>query len=88
MPDSVVLAGLAPHPPIIIPEIGRGEEQLGISTVRAMDELGKEFTQSGLDTLVIITPHGPVFGDALSMPAVRSFKGISGSSAPGWWERR
>jgi AmmeMemoRadiSam system protein A/AmmeMemoRadiSam system protein B len=78
VPDSVVLAGLAPHPPIIIPEIGRGEEQLGISTVRAMDELGKEFTQSGLDTLVIITPHGPVFGDALSMPAVRELQGDFG----------
>ena len=81
MPDSVVLAGLAPHPPIIIPEIGRGEEQLGISTVRAMDELGKEFTQSGLDTLVIITPHGPVFGARCRCRRSGS-SGISGSSAP------
>ena len=41
MPDSVVVAGLAPHPPIIIPEIGRGEEKQAISTIRAMEELGK-----------------------------------------------
>ena len=65
MPDSVVLAGLAPHPPIIIPEIGRGEENAASSTIRAMDALGKAFSQVQPDTLVFITPHDPVFSDAL-----------------------
>ncbi|HHX10688.1 MAG TPA: AmmeMemoRadiSam system protein A [Firmicutes bacterium] len=78
MPDSVVVAGLAPHPPIIIPEIGRGEEKQAISTIRAMEELGKAFSQSGLDTLVIITPHGPVFSDAISLAALPELEGDFG----------
>lgn len=78
MPDSVVLAGLAPHPPIIIPQIGRGEEKEASSTISAMDQLGKAFSHAGADTLVIITPHGPVFSDAISMPVLPELEGDFG----------
>lgn len=83
MPDSVVLAGLAPHPPIIIPEIGRGEENAASSTIRAMDALGKAFSQVQPDTLVIITPHGPVFSDALSMAGLPELEGDFGQFGAG-----
>jgi len=83
MPDSVVLAGLAPHPPIIIPEVGRGEESEATSTIGAMDQLGKAFSGMEIHTLVIITPHGPVFSDAVSMPALPSLEGDFGQFGAG-----
>ncbi|MBP8613746.1 MAG: AmmeMemoRadiSam system protein A [Firmicutes bacterium] len=78
MQGNVVLAGLSPHPAIIIPEVGRGEEQNAINTVRAMDELGKAFCDVDIDTLVIITPHGPVFSDAVSMLGNKTLQGDFG----------
>lgn len=75
MPDNLVLAGLAPHPPIIIPEVGRGEERDAIETINAMDQIGKVFSSAGIQTLVVITPHGPVFSDAVSIPVTETLEG-------------
>jgi AmmeMemoRadiSam system protein A len=61
------LAGLSPHPPIIIPEVGRGEEKDAEATIRAMEELGTVFASADHDTLIVFTPHGLVFGDAVSI---------------------
>ncbi len=84
MAGSVVIAGLSPHPPLIIPEVGQGEEQGAISTVRAMDRLGREFAQAEIDGLVVITPHGPVFSDVVSVtgtPILEGDFGYFGSKA-------
>ncbi len=75
MPQSVVIAGLVPHPPIIIPEIGRGDESQALDTVNAMNLMGQKFSDAQIDTLVIITPHGPTFSDAVSMPISGVLKG-------------
>jgi len=75
MPGSVVLSGLSPHPPIIVPEVGRGGEKPARKTCEAMERLAKAFAGAEYDTLVLITPHGPVFSDVLS---VRYDKLLSG----------
>lgn len=67
MEGKIVLAGLSPHPPIIVPEVGRGEERNARSTVEAMEELGNEFSRYDFETLILVTPHGPVFSDAVSI---------------------
>lgn len=57
---------LSPHPPLIVPYIGT--ERLGDvqSTVSAMKELAARVAGSRPDTVVFFTPHGNVFGDAIS----------------------
>ena len=75
MEGSVVMAGLSPHPPIIVPDVGQGEEQKASSTVAAMDALGKQFAESDIDTLVVVTPHGPAFSDAVSISGLKTFEG-------------
>jgi len=65
--SGVVLAGLSPHPPIMIPEVGKGEERNAPDTLWALDELGKRFASADYDTLVVITPHGLVLRDAVSI---------------------
>lgn len=75
MQGNVILAGLSPHPAIIIPEVGFGEEQNAKNTVRAMDELGKSFSDADIDALIVITPHGPVFSDAVSMLGNKTLQG-------------
>lgn len=55
-----------PHPPIIIPEIGRGEEIKAEKTLKACRQVAKEIGDLKPETIIVITPHGPVFSDAVA----------------------
>ena len=65
-----------PHPPIIVPEVGRGEERKIQNTYDACTAIGKEVKKIKPDTIIIITPHGPVFRDAV---AISNDKYIAGN---------
>lgn len=56
---------IAPHPPIIIQEIGRGEEKKAASTILGMKKIADKIKIIKPKTIAVITPHGNVFGDAL-----------------------
>lgn len=58
---------LVPHPPIIIPEIGYGEEKKAAATCQAMHEVAKEIAKLAPETIVLISPHGPLFTDAIAI---------------------
>jgi AmmeMemoRadiSam system protein A/AmmeMemoRadiSam system protein B len=57
---SLVFAGIAPHPPIMVPEVGRE----AIAEVRGSIEAMREFTTRliacGAETVVIVSPHAPL----------------------------
>lgn len=58
-------AALLPHPPILIPEIG-GEEALEAKlTLEGIEEVARRFSSLEPDTLVLISPHGNLFQDAI-----------------------
>jgi len=56
-------AYLMPHPPLLIPEIGRGSESKIINTVAAMEEAAAEIARLKPDTIIFITPHANVYSD-------------------------
>ncbi len=56
---------LLPHPPIVLPEVGRGEEQKIRRTSESMDAIGKDIAEKAPDTIIIVTPHGIMFQDAI-----------------------
>ena len=56
-----------PHPPILIPEIGRGEEEKIKATGEACKKVAKDIASLKPDTIIIITPHGPLFSDAVAI---------------------
>lgn len=60
---SIVFCGVCPHPPIAVPEVGGAEAGVVVSTQRAFLELGRRVKDSGAETVVIISPHAPVFQD-------------------------
>jgi AmmeMemoRadiSam system protein A len=75
----LLLAGLSPHPPIIVPDVGKGEEKKAAGTLESMERLGQAFASAPVDTLVMITPHGPVFSDAVSIRAQPYLRGDLGN---------
>ncbi|MGE5404967.1 MAG: AmmeMemoRadiSam system protein A [Candidatus Saccharibacteria bacterium] len=63
----IVYGAIAPHPPLIIPEIGGKQLDQCKPTVNGMKELASEVARHSPDLIVIITPHGNVFQDAVSV---------------------
>lgn len=56
-----------PHPPIVIPEVGRGEERKIKDTTNACYKIAEEIVSIEPDTIIIVTSHGPLFRDAISL---------------------
>ena len=58
--SSLVFAGIAPHPPIMVPEVG-GEAIAEVrNSIDAMAELTQRVIESGAETVVLISPHAPL----------------------------
>ena len=58
--SSVVFVGIAPHPPIMVPEVG-GEMIAEVrGSIDAMRELTERVIACGAETVVTISPHAPL----------------------------
>lgn len=60
---SIIQTFIVPHPPLIIPEIGKGEENKISKTIKAYDEIAKRIGDIKPDTIVITTPHSIMYAD-------------------------
>lgn len=54
---AVLGAFVLPHPPVLLPEIGRGEERKLLRTQEAYAAAAKEIVQLQPETVVILSPH-------------------------------
>lgn len=70
---------LMPHPPIIVPEVGRGEQRIIDDTAQSMRKCWDQIHKQQPDTVLLITPHGTVFRDALAINFDSSLRGDLGS---------
>ncbi len=66
---------LLPHPPLLIPEIGKGEEKKINKTIQSMYHIVEKISEIQPDTMVFITPHGPLFQDAITIHYSPQLKG-------------
>ncbi|HHW12878.1 MAG TPA: AmmeMemoRadiSam system protein A [Firmicutes bacterium] len=71
----LVYGALVPHPPIILAAIGGEETKKAHKTVQAMERLAERLAALKLDTVVIFSPHGPVFQDGLAIRGGTRLKG-------------
>ncbi|MGI6226805.1 MAG: AmmeMemoRadiSam system protein A [Peptococcales bacterium] len=69
------MVAICPHPAIIVPEVGKGEEKNAENTAKAMEKIAQDIKLSDPDLLVFITPHGPVFQDAITISRPKNLKG-------------
>lgn len=63
---QVVAGYILPHPPVIVPGVNAGPH-LALRTVSAIRRLGQEFARLEPETVVLISPHAPMFSDYLFM---------------------
>jgi AmmeMemoRadiSam system protein A/AmmeMemoRadiSam system protein B len=81
--QGLIFTALVPHPPILIEAVGQGETAHVRITITAMQQLASELVGTKPDVVVIISPHGPVFHDAIAVHLLPEISGDLGAlSAP------
>jgi AmmeMemoRadiSam system protein A len=55
----------APHPPVLLPAVGKGEERKAALTLSGFAELDRLAAEWAPDAVLCLTPHGPMFENAL-----------------------
>lgn len=72
---SVLAAYIVPHPPIIIPAVGRGEEKKIEKTINAYREIAREIAKLAPETLILTSPHTVCYADYFHIAPGASAKG-------------
>lgn len=81
---SVEAGYLVPHPPIILPEVGRGEEVKIADTHNAYLSVAREISEIKPHTIVLISPHARAFRDYIEIYGGESITGsMAAFRAPG-----
>jgi len=75
---SVTGAFVVPHPPLIIPEVGRGEELKVKKTIESYHEIAKRIAALKPDTIVLTTPHSIMYSDYFHISPGAKAKGDFG----------
>ena len=60
---SVLAAFMVPHPPMIVPAVGRGSEAQIEETIRAYEQVAEEIAACKPETIVITSPHAVMYSD-------------------------
>lgn len=74
----ILAAFTVPHPPLIVPAVGRGGEEQIIKTSRAYEQAADEIAKLRPDTIIISSPHSVMYADYFH---ISPGNGASGSLA-------
>ena len=72
---SILAAFMVPHPPMIVPAIGRGSEKQVETTVQAYEQVAREIAALKPDTIVITSPHALMYADYFHISPGKSARG-------------
>jgi AmmeMemoRadiSam system protein A/AmmeMemoRadiSam system protein B len=66
---------ITPHPPLIIPKIGKGKESKIQKTIDAYDQVGRDIAALEPETIVVISPHSVTYADYIHISMGDSARG-------------
>ncbi len=72
---AIVGAFMVPHPPIILPEVGRGEEEKIRVTTESYNEVAAEIAALEPETIIISSPHSIMYSDYFHISPGSSARG-------------
>lgn len=64
---SLLAAFMVPHPPLIVPEVGRGGQAAIVGTHNSYVQVAKEIAGLHPDTIIISSPHATMYSDYFSV---------------------
>lgn len=80
---AVTAGFMVPHPPLIVPAIGKGEEQTITDTQEAYRRAAEEIAALRPETIVVLSPHTVIMRIIFMWPQVIGRREISDSSGRG-----
>ena len=60
---SIIAAFMVPHPPMIVPEVGRGSENQIEKTIKAYEKVADKIDALKPETIIISSPHSVMYSD-------------------------
>ena len=72
---SILKTFIVPHPPLIIPNIGKGEENKIQKTIENYEKIAKAIKELSPDTIIISSPHAPSYYDVFFIHDSEYIKG-------------
>ena len=74
-----ILAGfMVPHPPMIVPAVGRGSEKQILATTNAYEQVADEIAALAPDTIIITSPHSIMYSDYFHISPGKKARGDLG----------
>ncbi|NLG53295.1 MAG: AmmeMemoRadiSam system protein A [Clostridiales bacterium] len=81
---GIIGAFIMPHPPLILPEVGRGEQNKIKATVEACEKVAETVAELKPETIVLTSPHSVMYADYFHVSPGDSASGdMGGFGAPG-----
>jgi Uncharacterized conserved protein len=75
---SIVAAFMVPHPPMIVPEVGRGSEERVRETIDAYERVADCIAELEPETIIITSPHATMYSNYFHISPGRGAKGDFG----------
>ena len=72
---AIISSYIVPHPPLIIPDIGRGQERGIKETIESFDKIAQEIAEIKPETIVIATSHSIMYRDYIHISPGKGARG-------------
>jgi MEMO1 family protein len=73
--EALVFAGIAPHPPLLVPEVGGDRIERVKDSQQAMRDFARRLFNTNPETVVVISPHSPLDPRAFTARATPELQG-------------
>ncbi len=80
---GIAAAFMVPHPPLIVPAVGKGEEQKIKDTIAAYREIARRVGELRPETIVLISPHQVMYADYFHISPGKAAEGDFGQFRAG-----
>jgi AmmeMemoRadiSam system protein A/AmmeMemoRadiSam system protein B len=80
---SIQMAYILPHPPLIIPEVGKGQQKQIQKTVDGFKHAANAIAQFQPQTIIVATPHSVMYQDYIHISPGKSAKGTMSAFGAG-----
>ncbi len=72
---SIKSAFIVPHPPLLLPEVGGGQETQVSKTIKAYEKVAGEIAAISPETIILISPHSIMYADYIHISPGRKATG-------------
>ena len=71
----ILAAFMVPHPPLIVPQVGRGGEKKVQETIDSYEKVAEQIAELQPETIIITSPHSIMYADYFHISPGRGAKG-------------